>query len=159
WWDAARAFWIRRIFRLVPSAWLWLFIFVACSWAFNESGAFYSFADNLRSVPFIVLNVKNFAMASGDFANGVYWTLPLEVQLYFAFPFLLFLVRRGWRWRLLVLLILLQALPDRSITAHPYLWYTRLDALMWGCLIYQFSRSPMYSRLEPVLCRNRIVAL
>ena len=24
WWAAARAFWVRRIFRLAPSAWLWL---------------------------------------------------------------------------------------------------------------------------------------
>jgi peptidoglycan/LPS O-acetylase OafA/YrhL len=38
WWAAARAFWVRRIFRLAPSAWLWLAVMVFCSWGFNSTG-------------------------------------------------------------------------------------------------------------------------
>ena len=38
WWLAACAFWVRRIFRLAPSAWLWLAINVLCAWKFNSSG-------------------------------------------------------------------------------------------------------------------------
>jgi peptidoglycan/LPS O-acetylase OafA/YrhL len=30
---------------------------------------------------------------------------------------------------------------------------------MWGCLIYRFSRSVLYWKLEPIFCRYRIVAL
>ncbi len=58
------------------------------------------------------------------------------------FPFFLFVFRRHWRWMVLLLLILLQAIPDRPIKG--YLWFVRLDALMWGSLIYQFSCSVMY---------------
>ena len=37
WWVAARAFWVRRIFRLAASAWLWLSVMVFCSWAIHSS--------------------------------------------------------------------------------------------------------------------------
>lgn len=162
WWTAARAFWVRRIFRLAPSAWLWLAVSVFCSWSFNQSGWFRAFDDNLRTAAYFLAFITNFALAHGSVhSNGHYWSLTLEDQFYFAFPFFLFLFRRHWRWLIFLLLIFLQSIPDRSITErYPgYFWVTRLDALMWGCLIYQFSRSALYWKLEPVFCRFRIIAL
>src|SRR4051812_45103239 len=36
WGLAALAFWVRRIFRLAPSAWFWLLFSVVCAWTFNR---------------------------------------------------------------------------------------------------------------------------
>jgi peptidoglycan/LPS O-acetylase OafA/YrhL len=160
WWRAVRAFWVRRIFRLVPSAWLWLLITIGCSWAFNNTGWFYSFAGNLSSAIYIMTNTTNFAFASGTLGgNAQYWSLALEDQFYMVFPFFLFFFRGRWRPLVLLALILLQAFPDRSIAVHPYLWNTRCDALMWGCLISQFCGSAPYGKWEPKFCRRRAVAL
>jgi peptidoglycan/LPS O-acetylase OafA/YrhL len=159
-WRAIRAFWVRRIFRLVPSAWLWLLITIVCSWAFNHTGWFLSLEGNLESALFIVPNVTNFGFASGALhANAIYWSLALEDQFYLVFPFFLFFFRGRWRPLVLLALIPVQAFPDRSMTVHPYLWNTRCDALMWGCLISQFRGSAPYGKWEPKFCRRPIIAL
>lgn len=163
WWAAARAFWIRRIFRLAPSAWLWLAVMVLCSWQFNRSGWFASLHESVKTAIYFLTFYTNIALSMGTLtANGFLWSLTLEDQFYFAFPFILLLVRGRWRWRMLLLLIFLQFLPDRSLGGAPYpslLWATRLDALMWGWLIYRLSRARIYRYLEPIFCRNRLVAL
>src|SRR5690606_25217645 len=48
-WPAARGFWVRRAWRLLPSAWLWVLVGIFCSVSFNSSGIFSSLEDNLRS--------------------------------------------------------------------------------------------------------------
>ncbi|MET0677459.1 MAG: acyltransferase [Bradyrhizobium sp.] len=163
WWAATRAFWVRRIFRLAPSAWLWLAVMVLCSWGFNQTGWFGKLEDSLKTAGYFLLFATNFALAHGDVrTNGFFWSLTLEDQFYFVFPFFLFVFRRHWRWIVFLALIYLQSIPDRSIGTDPhpgYLWVTRLDALMWGCVIYLFSRSALYWKLEPIFCRYRIVAL
>lgn len=48
-WEQARYFWIRRAFRLLPSAWLWLALILACCLLLNRSGAFGSLSANLAA--------------------------------------------------------------------------------------------------------------
>jgi peptidoglycan/LPS O-acetylase OafA/YrhL len=162
WWAAARAFWIRRIFRLAPSAWTWLAVMVFCSWAFNRSGSFGIFTESLKSAGYFLAFSTNLAMPFGEITtNGYFWSLTLEDQFYFAFPIFLLLVRGHWRWLAFLFLIYLQSIPFRSLgnDLPKLLWTTRLDALMWGILIFKFSRSALYWKLEPTILRFRVLAL
>lgn len=154
-WLAAQSFWIRRIYRLLPTAWLWVLIPLLLSITFNQSGAFGSWHDNLRSITAVVTfsgNLANqFGMTLGP--NSVYWSLALEEQFYFIFPLFLLLVT-GARWRVAILLglIVFQFCFDRNpfgnaVTALASSF--RLDAMMWGILICLFSRSALYQQFEP----------
>lgn len=159
-WLAAQSFWIRRIYRLLPTAWLWVLIPLLLSITFNQSGAFGSWHENLRSITAVVTfsgNLANqFGMTLGP--NSVYWSLALEEQFYFIFPLFLLLVT-GTRWRVGVLLglIAFQFCFDRNpfgnaVTALASSF--RLDAMMWGILICLFSRTTLYRQFEPTFLQG-----
>src|ERR1700733_11104579 len=42
-WTVAGGFWIRRAFRILPTAWLWLIFGLIASVSFNRSGVFSTF--------------------------------------------------------------------------------------------------------------------
>jgi peptidoglycan/LPS O-acetylase OafA/YrhL len=162
WWAAARAFWVRRAFRLAPSAWLWLGVMVSCSWAFNQSGHFGTFSESLKTAGYFLTFSTNLMLPLGTVTtNGYFWSLTLEDQFYFMFPIFLLLVRGHWRWVAFLLLIFLQSIPVRAFSDDlpKLLWATRLDALLWGILVYKFSSSPLYLGFYPKLLRFRIVAI
>src|SRR5271168_83153 len=54
------AFWVRRFWRLIPSAWTWLGVILIASVVFNRSGAFDAFHTNFESVIAGMLSVANF---------------------------------------------------------------------------------------------------
>lgn len=79
-WEQARYFWIRRAFRLLPSAWLWLALILACCLLLNRSGAFGSLSANLAASLAGFLQVANFRFADSFYryeygASFVYWSL------------------------------------------------------------------------------------
>lgn len=104
------AFWIRRAWRILPSAWLWLGLTLLAVVAFNESGAFGSFRTNLEATVAGVLQVANlrFAETFGREPYGVsfvYWTLSLEEQFYLTFPLIVMLTRRYLAHALIALVV------------------------------------------------------
>ncbi|MCW5337940.1 acyltransferase family protein, partial [Pseudomonas aeruginosa] len=102
-WEQARYFWIRRAFRLLPSAWLWLALILACCLLLNRSGAFGSLSANLAASLAGFLQVANFRFADSFYryeygASFVYWSLSLEEQFYLLLPLLILCLRRYLGW-------------------------------------------------------------
>jgi peptidoglycan/LPS O-acetylase OafA/YrhL len=163
-WPAARMFWLRRAYRLLPSAWLWVLIGLVGAVFFNRSGVFMDIEQNLKSALAIFSFTANIAHMHGWLApNNVYWSLSLEEQFYVLFPlFLLLITGRRARIAALLLVIAVQFSlarnPFGDLTAQ-YLASFRIDGFAWGILIFMFSRSAWYRRLEPSFLLRKPLAL
>jgi peptidoglycan/LPS O-acetylase OafA/YrhL len=149
------AFWIRRVWRLVPSAWAWLaFIMVACV-LFNRSGVFDTFHTNLESSIAGMLSVANFreAAAFQHFSYGPsspYWSLSLEEQFYLALPLLAYFSGRKLVPVLLIITGLVFMLPY-----EPWVMMIRVHAVLLGVLLAIASTHPAYHLIEPQFLRRR----
>jgi peptidoglycan/LPS O-acetylase OafA/YrhL len=148
------SFWVRRMWRLWPTAWLWVAVMLALAAWFNTTGAFDPFPINLEGAIAAVLNVENFrlryALAHGKTGvTAIYWTLSLEEQFYLVLPILAFLTRR----RLALALAAIagaQLFLDRT-TGYSSLMLnlTRSDGLALGVLLAIWSERDSYRRVEP----------
>lgn len=152
---ATACFWLRRAYRLLPTAWLWILIPLLFSIVFNQSNAFGSWYDNLRSFTAVATFSGNLAMHYNSLLgpSPQYWSLALEEQFYFVFPFfLLFVTAPRWRIIALFALIALQFGIDRNPYGQPtsILTHFRLDAMLWGILLCLFTRTRLYRQIEPV---------
>ncbi len=155
----AIAFWIRRAYRLLPSAWVCLACIVLLSLLFNQSNAFGSVRANFAGAVAAVLQVANMHFAFnlqsglGLGATFHFWSLSLEEQFYLALPLMLFFSGRAFPWlgAALVLAQLLSVRPEGA--AVPYAWVFRTDALFLGVLLAWWSRGEVYRLFDPVFLR------
>ncbi|MFN0138298.1 MAG: acyltransferase family protein [Phycisphaerae bacterium] len=149
-----KAFWVRRFHRLMPSAWFWAMWYVIASgtgvFSHNELGSFW-------------LNVKNFVAVSTFTANmrdqsnlmAIYWTLSSEEQFYLVYPiFLLFVAGTHRKWALLAIAgALFLSPPTFRLLA------LRFDTMIWGVLLFFFSRTVAYRVFEPTWLQNRALSI
>ncbi len=154
WLGESLYFWIKRAFRILPSAWFWLALILLLSVVFNSTGAFGAFRANFEATIAGVLQVANFrfAAALGNFHYGasfVYWSLSLEEQFYILFPFVIWFARR-YLVHVLVAAIVFQLVQERSVLAL----VLRTDALMMGILIAIWSTRDSYRMVEPVFLKR-----
>ena len=163
-WTAARLFWLRRCYRLLPSAWLWVLVGILGSLYFNRSGIFLGLEQNLKSALAIASFSANIAHMYGWLApNNVYWSLSLEEQFYVLLPLFLLLIT-GRRARIMALLLVIAVQfplarnPFGDLTAQ-YLASFRIDGFAWGILVFMFSRSAWYGRLDPSFLLRKPLAL
>jgi peptidoglycan/LPS O-acetylase OafA/YrhL len=155
------AFWLRRAFRLLPSAWLWLAVVLVCAAMFNSSGAFQPLRIDVEAAIAAVLNIANFRIAYVLHAHPgqplgapfPYWSLSLEEQFYLVLPLLVLLARRRLPIVLAVIVLAQLFLPRSGPTTITLLNQTRSDALALGVLLMIWSSQPSYSRLEPTALR------
>lgn len=145
----AIAFWIRRIWRLLPSAWLWLFLILMASIFFNSTGAFGPVHANLMATLAGMFDVANFRFADAFFnypygASFVYWTLSLEEQFYFLLPLAALFLRRRL-FLILLGLFIFQVVVPRTIL----MMAIRTDALSIAVLLAIFWDTRIYHLLEP----------
>ncbi|WP_426700839.1 acyltransferase family protein [Rhodanobacter sp. Col0626] len=143
------AFWIRRFWRLLPSAWLWLGLIMLAVVTFNRSNAFGSVHANLMATLAGLLDVANFRFAEAFFryeygASFVYWSLSLEEQFYLLLPLLVACLRRRIAL-LMVALFVIQLCVFRT----PLLMSVRTDALALGVLLAIAEPGRSYATLNP----------
>jgi peptidoglycan/LPS O-acetylase OafA/YrhL len=131
------AFWVRRAFRILPSAWFWLAFGLVGTIAFNHFGSFGSFENNLKDAGFAIANLANFRLTAcqqdGSCGfNPVYWSLSLEEQFYLLLPFVMWLSGR----RLLAVCAVLWAVSNFVPRPLPGpLWQVRADAVLAGVML------------------------
>jgi peptidoglycan/LPS O-acetylase OafA/YrhL len=168
--EVAIPFWTRRVFRLLPSAWLWISITLFLAAAFNFHASFGTLRDNLHEAGAAVLNSANFyyyewfAKKNPEYGSfGVYWSLSLEEQFYLVLPFLLFFVRRRFLIPALLAAFLAQVLLPRPDGFDPHhtslLWFMRTDALILGVLIAFWKQHRSYQFSEPRFLRQGCLSL
>ncbi|HDR9004186.1 acyltransferase family protein [Burkholderia vietnamiensis] len=157
-WSEAWKFWVRRMFRIWPTAWFWLSAILVFTLFFNKSGVFGEFRPNFTSVLSAVAQVANWRYwdlhanhvgISGSMpALDVFWSLSLEEQFYLALPFVLFFFPRQFPKLLLAVAALLILTPR---TWPGFGWYFRVDPVIMGVLLAMWRDSPIYRVFEPRL--------
>lgn len=150
-WRVAMAFWVKRMWRLWPAAWLWLLVILLLTHGFNEAGAFGTMKENIRSTWAALFNFYNIRFAQcfmkcGIGASFVYWSLSLEEQFYLVFPILVIFLRQRL-WMLLVIIIVFQLFSTRTV----WLMVLRSDAICMGVLIALASHQPYWRTVRRVV--------
>jgi len=153
------AFWIRRAWRLIPSAWLWLAVILVACVFFDRSGAWGTLRANLEGALSAVFNVANLRamLVYGKFEPGAtfpYWSLSLEEQFYLVLPFLIWLSGRRLPLVLAAVVVLQLLLPRTPLGT-----IIRTDALALGVLIAIWTRHESYRLFEPCFMGNRWVRI
>lgn len=143
------AFWIRRFWRLLPSAWLWLGLMLLAAVICNRSGVFGSVHANLMATLAGMFDFANFRLADAFFrypygASFVYWSLSLEEQFYLLLPLLVVV----WRQRIDLLMIAL-IMVQLCLWRTPTLMFVRTDALALGVLLAIVAPGRTCTALSP----------
>ena len=151
-------FWIRRAWRLLPSAWLWLLIPLILCITFNRSGIFMTFRADIDGLVAAMLNLANFhlGMTYGKSPIGIsfiYWSLFLEEQFYLVLPIAIFLLRDRI-WMVLGPIIALQFLiPPTTLTVC-----LRGGSISLGVLVAVWQGHSSYRLFEPrPLANHRLI--
>jgi peptidoglycan/LPS O-acetylase OafA/YrhL len=95
--SSKRRFFFRRAWRILPTYWPALLMSLVIAWTITPQPG--ESAPTVKSVLVNGLLVQDIFGAPSP--NGAFWSIPVEVQLYFAFPLLVFLL---WRYSSFVML-------------------------------------------------------
>jgi peptidoglycan/LPS O-acetylase OafA/YrhL len=152
-WRETLAFWVRRAFRLWPTAWVWLGVVLAVTAAYRFASPFLDFDRNVDATAAGVLHFANFRFGSvfGIEPYGAtfqYWTLSLEEQFYFLLP-LLVLVSRRWLAGVIIILIAIEPLRPLPLAVS----ITRTSALLLGVLIAILSTTQLHRKMSAAFAK------
>ncbi len=154
--ERASPFWIRRAFRLLPSAWLWILITLFLAATFNFHASFGTLRDNLHEAGAAFLNFANFyyykwfAKNNLDYGSfGVFGACRSKNNSIWCCLFLLFFVRRQFLVPSLLAAFLAQVFVSRhdGFDPAPYLIAVvcadrRFDSGRANCLLEAVPELP-----------------
>jgi peptidoglycan/LPS O-acetylase OafA/YrhL len=149
-----KRFWIRRIWRIWPAAWLWLGL-ILLGGALCDPSVFGSLSTNAWATLAGVLNYANVRFAhmfGGHFFYGAsfaYWSLSSEEQFYALLPILALAIRP----LLTPVALAIMALHVRY--NNPIFFpLMRSAELFYGVLLAQFAATPYWPIVAPEILRR-----
>jgi peptidoglycan/LPS O-acetylase OafA/YrhL len=146
-------FYIRRVCRIFPVAYLLLGSFVlillsgipqriaGSEWLFDKPMPLWSYATFTQNI------FQGFRNDIGAHWMGITWSLAVEEQFYLLFPLIVFLVPRRYLWWVtcaaLPVALVLRAMAFAQYGFYAsYVWLPcRMDTLMMGVIVAQLVRS------------------
>lgn len=154
------SFWVRRFYRLVPASWFFLLLGILLSVVYNKTGIFgqtYANVNDALTQLFYLANWRLYSCSNGIGQCGMfahYWSLSLEEQFYFLLPVAIFFLRKKVIYAFILLIVVQFAIP-RPMSS--WMWVTRIDAIMWGCLLAMLSVNNLYQLCKPNILKNRSI--
>jgi peptidoglycan/LPS O-acetylase OafA/YrhL len=158
-----KSFWTKRVFRILPMAYLWTLIPIILAFTFNVQGIFVSGEKLVRDGAANITQTANFHAEEcnklenhqycglgsyGQNPFGPYWSLSVEEQFYIVFPLLLLFVRRKYLIVVLALIPVWLLFIDRR---HQGFWILRFDAIAVGVLLALAQTKSWYREFYPRL--------
>ncbi|OGT63252.1 MAG: hypothetical protein A3E85_06070 [Gammaproteobacteria bacterium RIFCSPHIGHO2_12_FULL_45_12] len=146
-------FFLRRIYRIYPVAWIVFMFVLICAAFFNQSGQFGTFQNTIEAGISIFTYTFNYYFAYGSYKAltlSPYWSLAVEEQFYLIFPlFLIFTTSNRQRVLILLAAILMITFFIRPFSKFESLFLTqsRCDGLLYGCLVYYLSIQAWFKQL------------
>ncbi len=154
-----KAFFIRRVFRLLPLVFFTVLFFLAIAvswkWAVSEpqtssSYVFGPIDDLLREVvPILTLTYNFHIINAGSHSMGWFWSLSIEEQFYLLFPLFLIIFRSDkirvfsaiFYFTVITAIIRPFFTPEGSIDSDyvRFSSHLKFDSIMAGCTLYFLS--------------------
>ncbi|MGA7777383.1 MAG: acyltransferase [Paraburkholderia sp.] len=163
-WKSTIAFWVKRIFRIWPTSWLWITVILLASIVLRKTGTFAPFHQTLQDFTAVAVQMQNFhawrCAASNQLmqcdAAAPWWSLSLEEQFYIALPLTILLFRKRLHWVFLTLVAVQFFVPR---TPGAFLYYIRTDAISLGVLLAMFQSTALWRKIDPVFMRQKKYAI
>lgn len=160
-----KAFYVRRIFRILPVAWCVLLLILFCGAFVNEGKYFAGSVYNVQAAINVFIYTFNFWLPEHKIAQGVplapYWSLSVEEQFYLVFPIFLVLVRTARQrvlWLVGALIVISFVIRPFTLSNPLHVFFytqSRCDGLLYGCLLYYFTVQPWFSTVRLHAGRHR----
>lgn len=145
-------FFVKRIYRLLPASWFWMFVVLFFSAFYNVTQAFGQFRHNI--IYCITIITFSFNVFSGYLLEqgylptyGPYWSLSLEEQFYFVAPFILLFMRTGWK---VITLSLIAVFLLYRVQQGDWSPNFRYHGLIFGVLLAMLKLS-LGNKIKPVV--------
>ncbi len=138
------AFWVRRAFRLFPSAFATIFLtmlfigFFAPRTSGWTLGGFWLHAEAALAAFLQLFNVwywRQVASGGNAVLFGAFWSLSLEEQFYLVFPIMMLAFGSLRRVGAVSAIIIAALFFLPKNTPYDAMWWFRVDGLFWGVLI------------------------
>ncbi|HWB39363.1 MAG TPA: acyltransferase [Candidatus Saccharimonadales bacterium] len=158
-----KSFWIKRVFRILPMAYLWTVIPILLAFSFNSSGVFGSTFRLARDGLANVTQTANFhwqvcndvvelsgtcdiVEPRGQTPLAPYWSLSTEEQFYMLFPLLLLFFDRRRLTIALAFIPIVLLFVDRR---RHFFYVLRFDAIAMGVLLAFAQTKDWYQEFYP----------